>query len=221
AAGKAGPLIDKARIKLGEIGSRADLVYRGAGAVHAADPDKRHIRSYQLPRPCQHDGGSLEKGTSRQAARFLGVRARHAGPRQRGVGYYDPVYLPGGAFLRDIGEVVIMEVGRDLQEDGKRRALRIGPRRYDAVQQFDQAVARLQVAQADRVRRGDVDRDIGGQFGETPHAGLVIGYAVGAGLVGADIDADDAAPLPPFGQPPHRGCVTLRVEAEAVDDGLM
>jgi hypothetical protein len=83
------------------------------------------------------------------------------------------------------------EVGRDFQEN---RWLADGlcPRRHHARQQLGEAFTRLHGTQARRVRRGDVDSQIGRQRRETRHAKLVVADTVGAVLVGADVDTDDA-----------------------------
>ena len=65
--------------------------------------------------------------------------------------------------------------------------------RHDAGKQFGQRLALLHAAQAGRVGRRDVDGQVGRDIGEAPNAGLIVGDAVGAVLVGADVDPDDAA----------------------------
>ncbi len=82
-------------------------------------------------------------------------------------------------------------VGRDLEEDRRPGRGGLAGGRHPR-QQLGQLRARLHVAQAGRVGRGDVDGEVGGERGKAGHAFLVVGDAVGAVLVGADIDADDA-----------------------------
>ena len=70
-----------------------------------------------------------------------------------------------------------------------------GARSRQRAQQARQLVLVLQAAQARRVGRGDIDRHIIGQRRQRREGAGIIGDAVGAVLVGADIDADDAARL--------------------------
>ncbi len=84
-----------------------------------------------------------------------------------------------------------------------------------------QPVAALQLAQARRVRRRDVDRDVVGQRVERAQAGDIVGDRIGAVAIGADIDAERpgqrAQPLEPGA---HR-LETVVVEAHPVDQGLL
>ena len=57
--------------------------------------------------------------------------------------------------------------------------------------------------------------------GEGPHAGGIIGDAIGGILVGADIDADHPAAAGARGEPCQHGLVALVVEAQPVDDGTV
>ena len=96
------------------------------------------------------------------------------------------------------------EIGRDFQENRNRRRAggrRCRPRGDNPGKQLGQAFARLHVAQARRVGRRDVDGEIGGKWRKTLHTQFVVGEAVGAVLVGADVDADDAGPARPRRQP--------------------
>ena len=73
-----------------------------------------------------------------------------------------------------LAEPGIVEVGRDLEEERRAPAALLrgcGARLVDALQQLGQRLAALQVAQARRVRRGDVDGEVGGDRREEPHAG--------------------------------------------------
>ena len=62
--------------------------------------------------------------------------------------------------------------------------------------------------------------EIVGDVGKARHAGGVVGDAVAAVAIGADIDPDDAAPAAGR-QAPMRRVVAVIVEAEAVDDGFI
>ena len=86
-----------------------------------------------------------------------------------------------------------------------------------AGQQFGKLLLRLHVAQARRVRRGDVHGQVGGQRREAAHADLVVADAVGAVLVGADVDADDAGAAATLAQARFGRVVAFVVEAEPVD----
>ena len=79
----------------------------------------------------------------------------------------------------------------------------------------------MQVAQAGRVGRRDVDRKVGSAVGEAGHAELIVGHPVGAVLVGADVDADDAGPAGALAHALEAALVAFIVEAEAVDDAFV
>src|SRR5690606_38177388 len=75
----------------------------------------------------------------------------------------------------------------------------------------------LQVAEAGRVRRGDVDRQIVGERRKHADARDIVRGAVVAVAIGADIDAEDASGLAPV-EALGEGLVTLIIEAQAVDE---
>ena len=83
------------------------------------------------------------------------------------------------------------------------------------------AAGLLQIAQARRVRRGDVDGEIARDRREHLDQPDVVGDAVGRILVGPDIDADDAALMRARRQPPQHRVGAVIVEAHAVDDGFV
>ena len=80
--------------------------------------------------------------------------------------------------------------------------------------------AALQVAQPRRVGRGDVADEIVGVLRQRLAADDIVGGAIGAVLVGADIDADEAAPRP-RGEPRAHGIEPLAGKAHAVDDAAI
>ena len=79
----------------------------------------------------------------------------------------------------------------------------------------------LQIAQARRVRRGDVDGEIARDRRERLDQRDVIGDAIGRILVGPDIDADDAAMMGARSEPAQHGFGAVIVEAQAVDHGFI
>src|SRR3546814_8357117 len=99
--------------------------------------------------------------------------------------------------------------------------LRLRPR-----QQGVQLIAALKIAQAGRVRRGDIDDGEIAQRRQPLVADGIIARPVGAVLVGAEIDANqpDAVAAAALGrlatclQPPCRRLQALIVEAHAVAD---
>ena len=119
------------------------------------------------------------------------------------------------------GQRSIVHVGRDLEQDRGAPA-RLGGRGVacvsDARKQIGQRLGSLQVAQAGRVRRRDVDGEVGSERREQAHAGDVVEDAIVAVAIGSDIDADDAwtpgAAVEAFR---HR-LMPLIVEAEPVDE---
>src|SRR3546814_4045643 len=102
---------------------------------------------------------------------------------------------------------------------------RLGARGKNGVEQGAQAFARLQVAQAGRVGRGDIDGKIARDRIEAINPRHIIGDPVGTVLVGADIDADNAAgistPCQALRQALIDRIMTLIVEAATVDDSAV
>ncbi len=127
---------------------------------------------------------------------------------------------------RDADRVVEIgqrEVGRDLDQKRHRPGAPAHPlaRVEHAGEQIVERLGLLQIAQAGRVGRGDVDGEIAGDGGEGLDQLGIIAAAVGAVAVGADIDADDAALPGPRGEPLERRGGARIVEAEAVDHALV
>ena len=91
----------------------------------------------------------------------------------------------------DVLEPPRVEIRRDLEQQ---RTARLGlvARGDHARDQIVKRLAPLQVAQAGRVGRGDVEGQIVGERGEGPDAKHIVRDAVGGVLVGADVDADHA-----------------------------
>ncbi len=149
-------------------------------------------------------------------------RAQRPGTGDGGVGGdqpVDPFIQRGGA---DGVDVTILEVGGDLDEE---RAYDTGLCHAVAAggDGAPQIVACLQVSKPRRVRRGDIQRDVVGIGRKPRHRGAVIIRRHVAGLVGADIDPDDAG-LPgraaaARGKPGGGRLHAAAVETIAVDDG--
>ena len=167
----------------------------------------------------EHDGRADEERLPGEAAGLGGVAAGQAVAGQRGVGGDDAGDAAVERRLGDVGELAVGQVGGDLQEH-RHRPGEPRVRRHHPGEQRGQRGAALQVAQPLGVRRGDVD---GGEVdegaGERQHLGEV-GGAVGAVLVGAEVEADDAAGRPRREPGGDRGGAVV-VEAEAVDDGAV
>ena len=115
----------------------------------------------------------------------------------------------------DVVEFAFLEVRRDLDEERPARRNRLA-RFDDPRDERVERLAALQIAQAWRVGRGHVDRQVVGDRREGFDSEHVVGDAVGGVLVGPDIDADEARG--PSREPGLRLVVAVIVEAEAVDD---
>ena len=128
--------------------------------------------------------------------------------------------------LHDDGpERVLGDVGRQLDDDRTLRLSRPAISRARASSRrcsssFERGGI-LQVAQARRVGRGDVDREVAGDVVECLDAAHVVGDAVGRFLVGADVDADDAASACGACSRASAACMPAVVEAEPIDDGVV
>ena len=111
------------------------------------------------------------------------------------------------------------KIGSELHHDRAPRLAgrhQLRPRRQHARQQIVERRRGLQVAQARRVGRGDVDAEVAGDVVEAADALDVVGRAIGRILVGPDVDADDAARRVAL-QPRQCRGMTAVVEAEPVD----
>ena len=125
--------------------------------------------------------------------------------------------------LNDIVEFGQAEIGRDLEQH--RRIAGALPHPLARVDHLGQEIVErgglLQIAQARRVRRRYVDGEIARHRREGLDQLDIIGDAIGGILVGADIDADDAAEMRARRQPPQHRLGAVIVEAHAVDDGFV
>ena len=83
-----------------------------------------------------------------------------------------------------------IDIGRDLEQQRHAQTHLRARLRQQRKEMFELASV-LQPAQARRVGRGDIDGDVGGERRELRERIAIIGAAVRAVLVGADIDADD------------------------------
>ncbi len=119
----------------------------------------------------------------------------------------------------DIVERHQVDVGRDLDQHRSTHGAPIA-RVDDARDELVERVALLQIAQARRVGRRDVDGEIARDVGERPHAEHIVGYAVDGILVGPDVDAENAAG-PAAREPCMSRFIALIVEAQAIDERLV
>lgn len=91
------------------------------------------------------------------------------------------------------GHFLIADIRRDLEED-RRLAAHLRHR----TEQIIKRAMSLQIAQARRVGRGDIDGEELSQVLQALETGDIVSRAVLAIEIGAEIDADNpAAPLPP------------------------
>ena len=162
---------------------------------------------------------------SGQSALFLGAGlfAQRRGTRQRGVGDDHAVDPARARDVHDVVEFGQAQIRRDLEQHRRIAGILAHPlARIDHL--GEQVVERrglLQVAQARRVRRGDVDGEIARDRRERLDQLDVIGDAVGRILVGPDIDADDAAMMGARRKPAQHDLGAVIVEAHAVDHGFI
>ncbi len=201
------------------FGAGGDLGEGALGRIDAADPDEDELIADLQAQPRQQGRGALEEGPAGEAAGLacLGIMKTVARERRIGDDHAVDAKPHGDVGNRHGGAIV--EVGGDLEED-RQRPLRRGTLAHgdDPRQQLGQRRALLQVAQARRVRRGNVDDHIGCDIGEARDPGDIIADALGAVPVRPEIDADDATAAARR-QAPMQRVVAVIVEAEAVDDG--
>ena len=118
---------------------------------------------------------------------------------------------------------VRLEIRRDLQQHRRIAGIPLHPlARIDHLgKEIVEGGCLLQVAQARGIRRGHVDGEVARHRREGLDQFHVVGDAVGGILVGADIDADDAAEMRARSQPPQHGLRAVIVESHAVDHTLV
>ncbi len=168
----------------------------------------------------QHHRCAVKQRTSREAAGLTRTGIRQPATRQRRVRDGDAVDPLCRELHDDSTELVLGNIGRQLDDDRPPHFSGIdlfGARVEQTRQQLLERGGILQVAQARRVRRGDVDREVAGDVVECLQSAHVVGDAVRRFLVGADVDADDAGPGASL-QSGERRLMTAVVEAEPVDD---
>jgi hypothetical protein len=148
---------------------------------------------------------------------YIGTRAAR-GTGDRGVGNDDPIDAAPTRHGDDVVQVGERDVRRDLQEH-RRSGRGICPCIEHARQEIVERRRLLQVAQARRIGRGNVDGEIAGAPRKRCDARHVVGRPVRRILVGADVDADDPATACARHQSRLQRSVALVVEAQSVDYG--
>jgi acetyl esterase/lipase len=208
-------------VELHRRGARANLG-QGVGARgHAPRPDQRQSPGAAGGEIGQHQGRGLEQRRARQASGLAAMRrAETVRPGDGGVRHDQGVYAMRQRRLDDVLDLAGFEVRRHLQEHRLGCGLRRhhAPRLGQAAQELVQRRAALQGAQARRVGRGDIDREIVRQTPQPPEPRHIVGDAILGVLVGPDVGPDHARPAAPVRQALGEGLHPSVVEAHAVDD---
>ena len=137
---------------------------------------------------------------------------------ERGVRHHDAVDAMRLDHAHNVGKIGIGDVGCELDQE-RRALLHCAPRHLHPREQRSESFRCLQIAQAWRVGRGDVDGEIVGNRAHAADARHVIADTILAVLAGADIHPDHAVAA--SRETAKRGRLALIVEAEAVDDGAV
>ena len=214
--------VDEASVGLDQRGAGADALPRVVGGRDAAGGDQRDAAAEPGPQPAQHgERARRERGTRQPAGperSDRGVGRRQPGARDRGVGGDDAVEPELEREIGDRVDVGVGQVRRDLDQQrhaaGRRREVARGAH---GGQERAELVDRLEVAEAGRVRRADVDHEVVGVRGEPPGAVGEVGDRLGLGDAPglADVGADRAGAA--MCEPARRGRGAVVVEAHAVD----
>ena len=212
-------------VELDQARPGPDLGERGCTRIDAAGADQRERAFDPHIGLRQHAGREREQRPARQPARLLGGRllAQPRRPPDRGIADDHAVDPARARDPHDVVELAEREIGRDLDQHRRRSGFPAdaGARVDHARDQLVEHFCLLQVAQAGRVGRRDVDGEIAHHRRERLDQLHIVGDAVGAVLVGADIDADDAALIRTRREPAQHRVGALAVEAEPVDHGLV
>src|SRR5262249_31397169 len=212
-------------IELHHAGAGLDLGQRAFAVMDAADTDQRKGAFDPHIGFRQHARRELEQWRSGKAAGLMrGVTILEPGRRQhRRVADDHAVDAVPACRANHVVKLVEREVGRDLDQHRRRPgfAADAGARLHHARKELVECPAALQVAQARRVRRGDVAGEIARHRREHLDLAHVVGDPIGRILVGADIDADDAALRRAGREPAQHGVGAFAVEAQAIDHAFV
>ncbi len=140
-------------------------------------------------------------------------------PGQRRVGEDRAVNLVSKQTLHHGPDVFIVQIRGKLDED-RHRVCETCPCSHNGFEQRIQPVGSLQVAQSWSVRRGNVDREIGGQRPKSVDPRDIVGDRVAAGAIRADVCPEDAARRPAR-KLDQGGRMASTVEAEPIDDAAL
>ena len=116
-----------------------------------------------------------------------------------------------------------MRIRRDLDQHRCRSGLpaHAGPRIHHPLQEIVEHLSLLQLAQTRGVGRGDIDGEVAHDRRKGFDQSHVICDAVGAFLVGADIDPDDAAFACTAGETAQHRVGALAVETQTIDHAVV
>ena len=213
------------RVKLHEARAGLDLLDRRLAGVYSTNANKReralraHIGFRQHPR---RQGKQRPAGQAALLDRLLALlQARRT--RQCRVAHDHAVDLARPCHADDVVELGEREIGRDLDQKRRRpRALAHAVAHVDhARQKIIEAGCALQIAQAGRIRRGDIHRDVACDRRKDFDQSDIIGHAIGTVAIGADIDPDNPALVHALGEARQDRILAVIVEAEPVDHRLI
>ena len=216
-------------VALHEVGTRLQTSAHVIGGRHPADGDDRQPVTHSMPQAYEHLGRPLgEDGAGQPACAGSADRRSRGqqpvGPGDRGVGGADAVEAELERKVCDGVDVVVGEVGGDLDQQRHAAAGIAFSHALDRGEQRTELGDRLQVAETGRVGRRHVDDEIARKRREQPGTLDVVGDGVlGLDHLGpADVDADDRGPasllLTESVQPCRDHGGAFVVEAHSVDD---
>ena len=169
------PLVDQRRIKLDQAGAGADFRQRGAAGIDAADADQRKRAFGAHIGFRDHARRQPEQRPARQSALLSRARPARASVEGRASVVLADDHAVDAARARDVNDVVKFgkgQIGRDLEQH--RRVAGVLPHALARLDHpGEQIVERrrlLQVAQARRVRRRDVDGEIARHRRQAPRS---------------------------------------------------
>ena len=218
--------IDQARIQLHQRGAGIEFLGCVTAIQDATHADQRNAPLQTLVHAGQHRGGVCEQRLAGKSARLVAVRiVGHGAVVDGGVAADHAVDAGVQQYLGDGVLLGLVQIGRDLQQHGFALAVLGAQSLLRLAQYRDEAPQRgflLQVAQALRVGRGDIDGDVAGVLVHAGEAEQVIagGFLVRRVLVLADVDAEHAV-VAGLLHVAHQRVDAGVVEAEPVDDRLV
>jgi hypothetical protein len=204
---------------LDERRTRFDLGEGRLGTFDPANTNQRKLAIDALVALRQHGGGQGEERTTGKSAGLAATSGtvQVGGPCGRRVGYDQTVDRALAGDANGAVEFGQRKIRRDFQKQRPPDAGHLIAAIDKAGQEIVEGCRLVQIAQAGRVRRGNINGEIAGNIGKAAQPRDIIGDPIGRIAIGANIDPDDAGGRRMPAQALMHARLTFVIEAEPVD----